>query len=198
MQTSLTQTVSWAEVALEALKILGPAVLTLLGSLAALRHQRLSKRHELDVNARMKARELVFNHYQKKLDRVTALSERFSKAVSELQRSQQQGGVDPGPAYSAYLETLTLIVLMAKHEVEGVEDELRVYGLEKKYEAELDTIRNIIDKTWQLEGDEMQKFEEYSNAIHTLTLVQQAALDARMQDLFSEHLPAMSPLKRRP
>lgn len=65
MQTPSPQEVTWASVALDALKIIGPATLALLGSFLALRHQRLLKHKELDAGARLKARELVFGVYEK-------------------------------------------------------------------------------------------------------------------------------------
>lgn len=80
----------------------------------------------------------------------------------------------------------------------GAEDELRAYGLEKKYGYELGVVRQVIDQKWQLKGDDQQNFENYCNMLRCFTIVQEAALEARMKDLFGEYLPTGRTLRIKP
>lgn len=191
-----TQPLTWQAVVLQLLLSLGPAVIALTATYITLRHQRKTKRDELSLSSSLRARELVFNHYQKKLDRISALSENLSKAYGELDAIQRSlGKADLSLAFTNYVQTVTEIVLMAKHEAEGIEDELRAYGLENKYEHELGVVRQVISNKWQPQGEQQQQFENYCNMLRCFTLVQEAALEARMRDLFSEYLPARRALK---
>lgn len=196
MQTPSTQAITWAIVALEILKYLGPAAIALAATYITLRHQRRTKRDELSLSSSLRARELVFNHYQKKLDRITAEVENIAKSFSELQVFlDSPGTVDKGPAVSSFLKALTSIVLMAKHDAEEAADELRAYGLEKKYEYELKLVKQAVDKTWEPKGDLKQNLADFRSLLFSFTLVQEAALEARMKNLFSEYLPNHRTLK---
>jgi hypothetical protein len=144
MQSGSPQEITWPVVALEALKYLGPAVLVLIGSLFTLRHQRLSRQKELDAGARMKARELVFNHYQKKLDKLSAASDDLGRSLGEIQTLMHApDATDPVPVAAKFLNSFISISLMAKHEAEGIEAELEAFGLRQNYEQELADLNRL-------------------------------------------------------
>jgi len=128
--------------------------------------------------------------HQKKLDRLTDLSEALGKSFGELQvLLDSPEKTDVGPAVSSFMNTFISIALMARHEAEGAAEELSAYGLEKKYESELKVVRQVVDMTWQPADDLEQRFVDLRGMLFSLTLVQEAVLEARMKDLFSEYLP---------
>jgi hypothetical protein len=192
MQMPITLAVTWPDVAIEALKILGPAAIALLATLLTLRHQRLLKRQELDVGARLRARELVFTHYQKKLDRVAAAVEEFGRAIAGIEillQSPETEGVEKTAA--SFTSTLISIVLTAKHEVQNAEEDLRAFGLLQDYWKELATMKALKDapEEFALEIADPKKRENFRNALFALVLVQEALVQARMKELFQEFLP---------
>jgi hypothetical protein len=197
MQAPSLQEINWPVVALEALKYLGPAILVLIGSLFAQRQQRLLRQKELDAGARLRARELVFNHHQKKLDKLSAASDDLSKSLGEMQalmHSPETG--DPVAAATKFLSSFISITLMAKHEAEGMEDELKAFGLREQYANELGVLNEMIAAGgWQPQGTLEQQADEARTLLLSLVLIQEALLEARMRDLFSEYLPARRTLK---
>jgi hypothetical protein len=191
MQTP-PQIVTWAEVALDAVKILGPAALALLGSLIALRHQRLLKRQELDAGARLRARELVFTHYQKKLDRVAAAVEEFGRTLGEIEvllQSPETEGIEKTAAN--FVATLFSIVLTAKHEVQDAEEELETFGLHQDYQKEMAMMKALKEAPEDFAPDinDPKARENFRNGLLALVLVQEALVQARMKELFQEYLP---------
>jgi hypothetical protein len=195
MQASPSQTVTWANVALDALKILGPAAIALLASLLTLRHQRLLKRQELDTGARLRAREMVFDHYQKKLDRLEASAEGFARTLGEIEvlaQSPEAKGVETTAANFA--GTLISIALTAKHEMEDAEEDLRSFGLLHRYGKELAMIKRVNDPAPELKPDDdpRKQLVPLREGLFALVLVQEALLQARMRELFHEYLPARS------
>jgi hypothetical protein len=193
MQTSTQQAVTWTVVALEAVKIGGPALLTLAGTLIALRHQRRLRDKELDAGARLKARELVFNHYQKKLEKISAMSDSLGKSFAEIQvHLLAPRAPNREAAFREFTTAFLSVVHMAKHEVEDAETHLKTFGLEQKYERELAAIKKFSDKTWPIEGDLQQQMEFLRETLFSLVLIQEALLEARMKELFDEYLPARS------
>jgi hypothetical protein len=193
MQASSLQVDTWATVVLEALKILGPAALTLLGSLVALRHQRLTRNKELDAGARMKARELVFNHYQKKLDKISAMSDSLGKSFGEIQVEISLPEASEGnSAIANFVASLISITLVVMHEVEDAEDELKAFGMERKYERELAVLNQLANNSWQVQGTLEQQFGTLREMLFSLVSIQEALLEARMKELFHDYLPSRS------
>lgn len=190
MQASSSQAVTWAGVALDALKILGPAVLALLGSMLALRHQRLTRDKELDAGARMRARELVFNHYQKKLDKISVMSDNLGKSLGEIQvHLFAPETPDRENAVRSFIPSILAIVVMAKHEVEDAEVQLKAFGLQEKYAREWSVVSQLNKQGGQIEGDLEQQIETIRDSLFSLVLIQEALLEARMNELFNDYLP---------
>lgn len=187
-----TQPLTWQAAILQLLQILGPAILILIGTAITLRHQRKLKRDELISSSTLRARELVFNHYQKKLDRLTAASDDLGNSLGGMQallQSHEPG--DPVAVATKFIGSLTSILLMAKHESEGVEDELKGFGLWQQYEKELGVLNKLKSGyEWHPQGSFDQQAEDIRNLLLSLVLIQEALLGARMKELFHEYLPA--------
>lgn len=192
MQSPSQQTVTWAVVALEALKYLGPATIVLIGSLVTLWHQRVSRQRELEAGARLKARELVFNHYQKRLDKVSATSENLGDTFAQFQILLLSPESDARQAVTDFFKSLISISLSAKHEVGNLEAELEAFGLRKKYQGEIDEINKAVNQTWKIEGDIQQQVDSLRTMLLSMVVVQEALLTARMKELFQEYLPPRS------
>ena len=63
------QSLTWIDVAMEAVRLLTPALIALAGTWIALRYQRLLKKAEIDAQAKLRARELLFDLKKQHLNR---------------------------------------------------------------------------------------------------------------------------------
>lgn len=187
-----TPPLTWQAFFLQLLLSLGPAVIALAATYITLRHQRKLKQDELSISSSLRARELIFNHYQKKLDRISAASDDLNKALAEMHallQSPEPG--DPVAISAKFMGSLVSIALMVKHEAEGIEDELNAFGLRQQYENELGVLNQLKSGfKWQPGGVFERQAEDLRNILLSLVIIQQAILEARMTDLFSEYLPA--------
>ena len=80
----ITTDVSWSFVTLEAVKVLGPAAIAAIVSIFVTRVQLQVKITELQATARLRARELMFEAYQKHLKDVVEKSSDTANACGKL------------------------------------------------------------------------------------------------------------------
>lgn len=191
MQTQMVQ-ITWASVALDALKILGPAILALAGSWIALRYQRKLKEAEIDAGLRLKARELMFEAYQRELISQTAELKEFGKAMQNLYQKLKTGTQEEKiQAWLSAGTAMTGLMSPVLSSFPRLEQELREFGLSEQYSVQLDFIREALSNPPQI--TDLKGAEEFANTafymISHFTVMSQDLLDKKRQSLFQEYLP---------
>jgi hypothetical protein len=195
MQTQLpTQSVTWVNFAIEAVKILGPAFIALAGTWIALRYQKKLKEVEIDAQTRLKARELMFAAYQQKSDKYTSELREASRVIAGLSAKVTTGNQEEiDEAIEESLKIIYGAAVPMLYSIEGLEEELKHFGLMSRYQKEFEFIKKVDEeeseytdlstKQWAEELDRLSK------AIGMLVVITQELLDKKRERLFSEYLP---------
>lgn len=202
MQTQqIVQSVSWITFATETVKIVGPAALALAGSWIALRYQSKVKQIEIDSQVGLKARELIFEGYQKKLESQTKDLKKLAAALGQVLRNTQLGDEDElQKAKSILIEAIAGSANPILHKLEIVEGELKRIGLLTEYRRELDFIREAnkqVCSDWNSK-DQVRDFSfTFFNAVNYLSIINQDLLDEKRHQLFDYYLPSQLRSARR-
>jgi hypothetical protein len=184
----------WSDVAYQAVVSLGPAAITAIVSWLAFRSQRRIKEAEMEGQTKLRARELMFNSYQ-------GLMERREKEVTDLGKTLGQVGIalqitddedEKRKACVALMEVMGSIITPFKGSVADLESELAAAGLLPKYESQLSYIKSHVD--FDLMAIPYQQIPAKYQAVMTMlgyaSLIQQALLAKKREELFREYLPS--------
>ncbi len=198
---SINSNVTWINFWIEFVKILGPASVALIGTYIGLRSQRKIKEIEIDSQTRLKARELMFNAYQKKADSENAELKEACKIfndlylkVSKMRMSQTENNNDIIESFEKSLTVLSTISVPLHSSFEELESELKHFNLLIKYEDELKTINSFASIISQPPQDlTIQNLELTLNiatsALSHIMLIHNEILEKKREQLFEEYLP---------
>jgi hypothetical protein len=142
LRRTVIQTLTWQTLLLQVLLSTIPALGVLAATFITLRHQRKSKSDELSAAATLKARELMFALYEKRLDDLVAMAEALSVALGEMQAA---ASIDPGKekvhaATSRFFSVLYAQTLKLPEFIAETEAELAGLGLSAKFEDKLNYV----------------------------------------------------------
>lgn len=195
-----TQTPTWQSAMIQ----ISAPVVTALGVLGATyltqRHQRKLKAVEVDATARLRARELMFGVYEKRLAELLAAAAALGAALGDLRvavivnlgddKKAEAGARFFSLAYSQYM--------LVPEFVEEIEADLTALGMAERFAGKLREVKNrgavrprpaseLNDKeAMQALHDEMLK------PLSDLIYVQRAILEARAYELFKDYLPGVA------
>ncbi len=193
MQTQqIPPTVSWVSFAIEAVKILGPATLALCGSWIALRYQRKLKEVEIDAGIRLKARELMFEAYQQRLNSETTELKELSRTLQALQLKLEFGtGSEQMEAFHKAAAAITGLMSPVLSSVGNLEQELAAVGLTERFHSQLGFVKGILSQPPNVNSiEEAQAFARNTfTMVSHFAVMNQALLDKKRDSLFEEYLP---------
>jgi len=189
------QAINWAGFATEAVKILGPALLALMGSWIALRYQRRMKEIEINSQVALKVRELISEGYFKKTESQTKDLKKLARATGQLMRSAGGGNKDEiEKAVSGLAEALAAAANPLLADSKMIELELKSVGLSSQYEKEIEFIKKFDDKAEDVDKDDPEAVHGWARdmykAINYINVINQDVLERRREKLFEEYLPA--------
>ena len=190
----------WSDVAYQAVNSLGPAAITAVVSWLAFRSQRIIKQAEIEGQTKLRARELMFNSYQ-------GLMERREKEVTDIGKVLGQVGIalqitddedEKRKACVALMEVMGSIVTPFKGSVADLENELAQAGLLEKYQSQLSYIKSHVDFDVMTipYKDIPAKYQAVMTMLGYASLIQQALLANKREELFREYLPASQDIKQ--
>ncbi len=155
------------------------------------------QRIELKGQSELKARELIFGVYQKKM-------EGFNEAIKDL------GGVigkfgaalnlpdmeekDKVDAMLSFVATVRVMTDPILERMDEIESELRDAELLTKYQRQLSFVKAHLssDMTRMTFQEVASNFQNLSKALTYLTELQHALVEKKSDELFSEYLPSKS------
>jgi hypothetical protein len=188
----VSATVTWATFAIEAVKILGPATLALLGSAIALRYQRKLKEIEIDAATKLKARELMFGGYESRSKRQVGELQELAKAVSQLTYKIKLGTQEEQKeallGVAASLAGATSKVMFSLDQIEA---ELERFELSNAYRADIDSVKECINDETEMKNldDAKRVFGGFFKSISKLAHIQEELIERKRERLFEEYLP---------
>jgi hypothetical protein len=183
----------WADVAYQAVISLGPALITAAVSWLAFRSQLKLKDKEIDAQARLKARELMFNSYQGLLERREHDAVEIGKVLGSLGVAFQLAEDDDEQrtARVALMQSIGGILMSIRSIVDDLESQLANCGLSEKFKLQMSYIKDHADLDF-MSVPYNQIPAQYNVALTLLSyysLIQQAIVEKRRQDLFRDYLP---------
>jgi hypothetical protein len=186
------QATTWVTFAIETVKILGPATLALAGSWIALRYQRKLKEVEINAQITLKARELVFEAYQRELDTKTTELKDLAKALKTFSMALQGGTQDEQK--QAALEVgkrLPSMVVPLLSDIDRLEQELKNLGLLDRYLSQLAYVKETMGEPIVVTDlvSAKNNCEKQFLVVNHLTAMFQDILEKKRQALFSDYLP---------
>jgi hypothetical protein len=191
-EITLVQTVS-----LEAIKILGPAIVATYAAYKAASVQIEVKLRELDKNHQFQARESIFSHLK---DRLTHIDEQTEKLNADLGRmlgfAAGYQGSDPSTETNEFVEHMTgamqSIAKLAPLEVTVLLNDMRLSGL-----ASSDEFNALSAQTFQLEFDGPASYLQFkANVLKLLEtycllgVCTRLLLQKQMERVFAPYLAA--------
>ncbi len=193
MQASTSpQQVTWITFAIEAVKILGPACLALAGSWIALRYQRLVKEREIDAQLSLKARELMFESYENKLNAEIAELKDLSKTLSGLKLKALTGSINE-EAMLDLLSKLGGAPMSLFTSFEAIESDLKRFGLLETYEAEFRFLQEYDPDPSSFDFSNpsvlASSIDNVVKVTRHFTMITQALIEKKREQLFSDYLP---------
>jgi hypothetical protein len=140
----------WPTVTAELGKILGPAIITGLSSYLIARNQFKTKELELTGQSEIKGKELLFNAYQKRIERISNVDKDFGDLISRitplLEKSQGKLEIQQiGLVLRAIAKSAQPI---PQEDVQELEQEIAEAGLAEKRKVQVDFIRAFSRIDW--------------------------------------------------
>lgn len=169
------------------------ALVAFLGSYLVGRNQIKMKIKEIQGQSELKARELIYNNYQSKVQRLISYSDHVNKALSEWYAWISE--VDEEKQKNEYLKTLNLvkkIVRLEFEDLEEIKDELVAQDMftgrwKMKYEFIEQALKKITTGEIKMEDAETLYFRLW-RAMNYLGNISKELSDKRSDDLFSVYL----------
>jgi len=194
------EVVTWQAATVEIAKLLIPvisatipAAFAVIATVLTLRHQRRVEETKIDGQTKLRARELMFNSYQQQMDKnaeeVKLLGQKVGELSMAAQLSDDQQEVNQ--ALVAFVGLITSLTNPIKGSLEGIQDELKRYGLLEARKEKIETIRRHIEVDFRNATPDII-FREYSKitvALGTVAAIQQEILDCKRRELFRDYLP---------
>ncbi len=155
------------------------------------------QRIQLKGQSELKARELMFVVYQKKMEGFNqAIKDlggeigKFGAAVN-LPDMEEKDKIDAMLSFIATVRVMTDPILERMDEIEG---DLRDAGLLTKYERQLSFVKAHLssDMTAMTFQQVASNFQNLSRALTYITELQHALVEKKSDELFSEYLPSKS------
>jgi hypothetical protein len=189
----------WLSIWAEAIKTLGPAVVasaaTLLGSYLLFRNQLKTKIAELKGQSELRARELLFGAYQKKIDRINKNAGRAARELGKI--GALLNSENDENALSEALKILLFLMKALKsgilEAVEELEAEVKILELSTKASDKIIAIRNGVSAELQgaISITQVQEiYFKWVNAINLFYSVSADILTQKAERLFGDLLPA--------
>ena len=195
-----TQPLTWQAFLLQLLLSLGPAAVALAATYITLRHQRKLKRDELSISSTLRARELMFGLYEKRLsillERSALLGETVAKVQVALRTTEDTD--KQTEAISAFFSVIYAQAVQMPEFIEEVENELPALGLADKYAGNVSFIKTNLQASFQSipPGDPDAVMDNILlnmlKAMAFMINIQRDIVEAKAKELFEEYLPPTS------
>jgi hypothetical protein len=181
-----------------------PAIITLIGTLAgtligglitwfSLNYQFRIKKAELQSQSALRARELLFESYQKKLEQINGRShsagETIGKFIAQIMTATNED--EKEEILEGFLVIVRALEIDLTDSIDELEKELREAGLFEKRRKEISFLReHIAIDLSNLSGKEMEALQfKIVQALGIETKLLQELVNKKCEDLFSDYLP---------
>ncbi len=181
MQNEIT---TWIGFWLEISRTLGPAVITALVSIALFRYQLKMKTAEIRGNSELKARELIFESYQKRIERISNGANEIGNAFGKLVPHMKELSNDEVTTGIVYFVKLTIDVF--KEEFEELSEELEKSGLSKRKPRQIEFVKSTLStKLDPVESINIQSvYLDFMKSIGIIFALRDDLLKQKSEDLF--------------
>lgn len=185
------QPISWPSFWMEAVKILGPAIVALLGTFIALYHQRRLKTVELDALTRLKARELMFGDYQRKMEQNIRDVQALGKTMAELEMalSLSDDELEKKKMLVAFVGSMNQIMSALSTNLDDLEVNLKSVNLHAKHKPKIDFIKKHFDPANTTPSYISRNHKTITEALAYMVSMQQELIEKKREELFREYLP---------
>jgi hypothetical protein len=187
------QNLDWPTAVVEIAKYFVPAAITALVSILISRYQWKTKEIEISGQAEIKARELLFDSYQKRIERIGNFGRDMGEAMGKLlPYLQDWGKTETGNDQIAivFLEIIKIAIGTHRSSLIELEEELKKVGLLQAKQGDVTFVKNFLSVDPNLLT--AQQFGPvFLNFIKTLSIMdglQQDLLHKKSQDLFEAYL----------
>lgn len=175
---------------------------SLIGGLFAMRiatraHERQIELQQIQLRSQneLKARELMFGMYQKKMEESIRDIKELGSVLGKLGMTLQLPDINEKEKMEvrlAFIGTLSSITKPILERINEMESEFNELGIYDKYKKSFDFIReNIFKQNPERNFQEIEgNYEKTSKVITYLAELQSVLIESKAQELFSEYLPA--------
>ncbi|HZE69010.1 MAG TPA: hypothetical protein VE135_05705 [Pyrinomonadaceae bacterium] len=196
--------------------MLDPAIIQLIGTLGgslggvlvgafvtwlSLRTQYRMKLIELEEEARLRGKELLFQAYQTKVDRTAGELNALGKGVGSILGYYQAAGEDERQQLSAtFIRVAKETFGSVKERFEQLEEARKSAGLENSSPVQMQSIRDFIAVNMdnvKTQDDIQRTLIHFINASLTIPALWQEVLDERCEAIFDEASGANRSLSKR-
>lgn len=185
------QPISWPSFWMETVKILGPAIVALLGTFIALYHQRRLKKIELDALTQLKARELMFGDYQRKMEQNIKDTQGLGKTMAELHMalSLSDDELEKRKMLVAFTGSMNQIMSAISTNLDEMEESLKKVNLHTKHKPNIDFIKKHFDPSNNTPSYISQNYKIITEALSYTVAMQQELIEKKREELFRDYLP---------
>lgn len=192
------QSLTWQTLLLQLLLSLGPAAIAVAATYLTMRYQRKLKADELSSASSLRARELIFGIYEKRLASLLEQSDALADAVARVQvalesKQDKEKVVD---ALSKFFASVYRAALLIPNQVEELEGELSAAGLTERFAEGINFIKGNMGAGFLSTAQPVTSLEGQQTAIlnmlRTTTYMiqmQRGMMEVKADELFRDFLP---------
>ena len=166
----------------------------------AQRNQRELYQAQLRGQLELKARELMFGVYQRKMEEFTREVQELGAALGKFGAAMHLSDVDNAgriEAMMAFMGTMRTITDPIVERIEDIEQELAYEGLSREYERQLGFVKSHLtpDLAELQPIDVERRYKDLSRALTYVTQIQHGLFEKKSDELFRDYLPLKSERK---
>jgi hypothetical protein len=190
MQASIP---NWPTAIVEIAKYFIPAAITATASIWLSRHQYKSKLAELDTQSKLKAREILFGSYQKRIERVNdqvkEMAQAIEKIIPELKRAEETHGTEE--ALKAFVILVSMTFDVWRDDFIELETEMARYHIAEKWKNQISYLKVFFSqKPSEFNtANIMPIYLGFMRSAGLISLFNNDLLTERCEELFSDYLP---------
>ena len=175
-----------------------------IGGLFSMRTATRAHRRQLEIQQiqfkaqmEMKARELMFGVYQKKIDDELQGIKLFGSVMGKLAMAIRVTDIDEQEKLNVLAEYIGVLRPLAEQITESydeIETELKIWGLWSKWSEQFLFVKShLTSKISQITPEEIESsYETATKALSYIAQIQTAISERKRENLFNEYLPASS------
>lgn len=191
---------TWQHAAVEITKLLIPvltaiipAIFAIAATFLTLRHQRKIEEAKIDGQAKLRARELMFNSYQQQMEKNVEDVKLLGNKVGELSMAARLSDDEEEvkKAIIAFVSFVVSITNPIRGSLDNIQNELLHFGLLEARKEQIVRINKYINFDLNKATPDLI-FKECGNltlALGEIVALHQEILDCKRRELFKDYLP---------